>query len=84
MKQEIREKLTKERKKTTEKVSNGTDNNRYPLKSSGGFLKDRGDLLQKMNYWSKHQTFQYILDFGMSTKQPAIFQKQQQFQSKTS
>lgn len=41
------EKLTKERKKTTERVSNGTDNNEYPLKSSGGFLEDRGDLLQK-------------------------------------
>ena len=52
------EKLTKERKKTTERVSNGTDNNGYPFKSSGGFLDDRGDLLQKKNYWSKHQTLQ--------------------------
>ena len=47
MKQGNMEKLTKERKKTTERVSNGTDNNEYPLKSSGGFLEDRGDLLQK-------------------------------------
>ena len=52
------EKLTEARKKTMERVSNGTDNNGYPLKSSGGLLKDRGDLLQKKNYWSKHQTLQ--------------------------
>jgi membrane-bound lytic murein transglycosylase len=58
MKQGNMEKLTKERKKTTERVSNGTDNNGYPFKSSGGFLVDRGDLLQKKNYWSKHQTLQ--------------------------
>jgi len=57
-----------------EKVRNGG----YLSTSNGGLHKDRGDLLQKKNCGSKKPKSPInTRDFEMSTKLPAIFQKQQ-------